>query len=79
MADRSLLHKNKLQEFRDWCSSCRIECRDGRGEYQALQVSLEGKWHVLYERAYMPEHLTVPAPLIKLVRRFLGCRKMAVY
>lgn len=77
MADRSLLHKNKLQEFREWCSTQGIECRDGRGEYQVLQVCLLGKWYALYERAYMPEHLTVPLQLIKLARRFLSDSKRA--
>jgi hypothetical protein len=75
MATRNLLHKNRLNEFREWCGANGFECRDGRGEYQVLQIKKGTQWHVLYERAYMPEHLTVPIPLLSIVRRFIATTK----
>lgn len=75
MASRSLLHKNKLSEFKSWCEANGFECRDGRGDYQVLQVKVDAKWHVVYARNYMPEHLTVPRPLINMVNKFMREKK----
>lgn len=75
MASRCLLHKTRLNEFREWCGLNGIECRDGRGDYQVLQVHIGHKWHAIYDRVYMPEHLTVPVPLLSMVRRFIHTSK----
>ena len=72
MARRDLLHKNKLEPFKVWLDDQNIAYRPGKGDWQALQVHhpLHG-WQVLYERAEMPEHLTVAQKLVELVRQFI--------
>jgi hypothetical protein len=74
MAIRCLLHKDKLPEFQSWLDSQEIENRPGRGDWQLLQVrAKDGKgWDVLYERLEMKEHVTVPDPMVQLVRRFIS-------
>lgn len=75
MATRNLLNKNRLNEFRQWCVINGLECQDGRGDYQVLQVKIASKWYALYERAYMPEYLTAPLQLLSAVRRFIASTK----
>jgi hypothetical protein len=72
MANRCVLHKNKLDEFRAWCAENSIEVRDGKGEYQLMQVRVDNQWLVIYSRLYMPEHVTVPNGLTRLVRQFVN-------
>lgn len=69
---RSLLHKTKLQAFRDWCEVKGIPVRPGRGDYQVLQVQAKPPdWFSIYERHHMPEHFTVDRRLESLVYRFI--------
>ncbi|MGL4249288.1 MAG: hypothetical protein ACRDCI_11905 [Plesiomonas shigelloides] len=68
---RCLLHKNKLDMFKLYLSENGIDFRDGRGDYQVIQVRIDGCWHAIYERANMPEHLTVVFGLERLVRKFI--------
>lgn len=72
MTNRHLLHKTKLEAFKVWLDDQNIAHRPGRGDWQALQVHhpLHG-WQVLYERAEMPEHLTVAQKLVGLVWQFI--------
>lgn len=71
MAARNLLHKDKLEAFKAWLDFTEREYRPGRGDWQVLQVKLRSGWVPVFERAEMPEHLTVPEKLIGLVRLFL--------
>ena len=72
---RNLLHKTKIEDFKRWLNLREIPHRPGNGEWQILQVCVYGAWHVLYERAKMPEHVTVPRPLEGLVRHYIKDRK----
>lgn len=73
---RCLLHKGQLQAFVEWLDKKRIQHRTGRGEFQILQVELEGnQWGVVYDRLDAPEHYTVTKPMEVLVRRFVQARK----
>ena len=69
--DRALLHKDKLESFKSWLDFKGREHRPGRGEWQLLQIKNGSGWQVLFSRANMPEHVTVPEPLIPLVRAFI--------
>lgn len=68
---RCMLHKSKLEEFKDWLTSNNYAHRPGRGDWQVLQVCKDGKnWNSVYERAHMPEHFTTDRHLDSLVSRF---------
>lgn len=71
MVARNLLHKTKLEEFKLWLDSCDRQHRPGNGDYQVLQVKHGSGWMPIFSRNEMPEHLSVPDPLIGLVRLFL--------
>lgn len=73
---RNLLHKNHLEDFKSWLTFNGVEHRPGRGDWQVLQVFVSGTWYAVYERFFMPEHLTVVGnKLEKLARRFYEDRK----
>lgn len=69
---RSLLATKKLPEFIAYCSKIGVETREGKGDYQALQVKLKsGSWMPIYERSGDNFHLTVPSCLHGLVWSFI--------
>jgi len=70
---RNLLHKDKLEELKQWLDTQGIEYRPGRGDWQLMQVRQPGRtqWDVIYERLHMPEHVTVTHPLEGLIHRFI--------
>lgn len=73
---RNLLHKKHLADFTRWAEDKDYPVRDGKGDWQVLQVWIGGVWYAIYERLYMPEHLTVAGnKLEKLVRKFYDERK----
>lgn len=77
MADRSILHKDRVQEFQSWCIAQGHDVRGPVGQYQICQIRLQGQtiWWALYFRDYMPEHVSVVRPLIPLVRQWLKGRR----
>lgn len=73
MNNRILLHKTKLEAFKLWLDSHGIAHRPGKGDYQALQVlSPESGWQVVFTKNEMPEHYTVNAKLVPIVRNFIA-------
>jgi len=49
-----------------------ISYRPGNGGYQVIQVLTEKNgWQCIYERHDMPQHYTVQAKLMHLVKRFI--------
>ena len=76
MANRCTLHKDKLDDFKQFLNDRGIAYRPGRGAYQALQVFTElSGWQCIHSRADMPEHYTVQDKLMPLVRRYLEFRR----
>jgi hypothetical protein len=72
VAQRNLLHKSKIDDFKTWLDLTETPYRDGKGEWQALQVkTAKHGWQVVYSRADMPEHYTVSESLAPLVRAFI--------
>ena len=68
---RCLLHKTKLDAFKEWLTAQGIPHREGRGEWQVLQVCKDGThWNCVYIRLDMPEHLTTDRHLDPLVAKF---------
>jgi hypothetical protein len=69
---RNLLHKDKLDTFKQWLDAKGIQHRSGRGDWQLLQVLYDGKtWACIYDRYSVLEHLTADHRLDSLVRRFI--------
>ncbi len=68
-----LLHKSKLQAFKDWLDLNGHEHRPTTADWQVLQVRPKNdtRWHAVYERAVSPEHYSVPQPLTRLVRAYI--------
>lgn len=72
---KCLLHKDRLQAFKDWLDSKGINHREGIGSYQVLQVFQQGQWMGVFKRDNMIEHLTVDVRLEELVRAFINTPK----
>ena len=72
MASRSLLHKSKLDEFKNFLLSKAIATRPGKGSFQVMQIQHpKHGWQPLYEKLHSPEHYSVPDKLIPLVMEFV--------
>lgn len=69
---RNLLHKTKLEPFKQWLTEQGYQHRAGRGDYDVLQVLMStGQWHCIFDRLNAPEHYTVALPLEPIVWRFI--------
>lgn len=68
---RNLLHKSKLEAFKQYLTERGIEHRQGRDFYQVLQVSLRGMWMCVFDRHTAPEHYTNDKRMDYLVREFI--------
>lgn len=71
MVARALLHKDKLEALKTWLDSIGHEHRPGNGAWQELQIKWGPGWQVIYSRASMPEHLSVPEPLVPFIKKFI--------
>lgn len=72
MASRNLLHLNKVEAFKLWLDRKNIAYRDGKGDYELLQVNTPNfGWQKLYRRHDMSEHITVQDKLVPLVKTFI--------
>ena len=77
MANRGVLHKNKLDDFKAFLDDNAYGYRKGKGTWQVLQVLTRSSgWQCIYERADMPEHYTVQDKLMPLVHRYLEVRRV---
>lgn len=72
---KCLLHKDKLQAFKDWLDSKGINHRESKDTYQVHQVYQQGQWMGVFRRNNMIEHLTVDVRLEELVRAFINTPK----
>lgn len=74
MTDRATLAIHKLDEFKLWLATVGAEYRSTSADWQVLQVRLPGdsRWHAIYRKLHAKEHLSVPGPLERLVREFVG-------
>ena len=74
---RCTLHKTHLEEFKRFLRDEAIAYRDGKGQYQVLQVQTpESGWQVVFSKGSMPEHYSVNSALMPLVRMFYNKRKL---
>ena len=76
MMSKCLLHKTKLEEFKSFLDKEGLPYRDGKGDWQVLQVCKDGKhWNSVFIRLDMPEHFTTDRHLDGLVAKFCRQRK----
>lgn len=74
---KCLLHINKLEAFKEFCKSMNVETRQGKGDYEVLQVKLKsGRWQAIFKSNSAKEHLTVPSCLHGLVWNFIRFEKV---
>lgn len=71
MAERCLLHKNKLELFKWWLSSRGYDIQPVKGLYEVLRAKKDHDTVIVYERNKAKEHLTVQQKDYQLVRRFI--------
>lgn len=76
MANRSILHKTKLEDFKKWCSANLISTRPGKGAFQVLQVCdpVFG-WGAIYDRIEAKEHYTADKKSEYMVLRFVRSQR----
>ena len=76
MATRNLLHKNKLEGFKQFLDDKGIAYRQGKGCFQVIQVDIPGfGWQPLFEKLEAPEHYSVPNRMLSLVREYIRTYK----
>lgn len=69
---RSLLAIHKINDFVEYCKSVGIETREGRGDYEVLQVRLKsGNWMPIFKKDSATFHVTVPNALHGIVWKFI--------
>lgn len=72
MAERCILHKNKLPQFREWLFSKGFVIESTKGDYEVLRAKKGKNTVIIYERLNAKEHLTVQQKDYRLVRHFLS-------
>lgn len=66
------INKNFMATFKKYLDKEGIPYRDGKGEYQALQIYLNSRWEVLYLSKATPLHANAKTEaLSKVVKSFL--------
>ena len=73
---RNLLHRNKLEDFKQWCISQGLSIKDPVGEYEALRICHEeSNWiiGIVYSRL-TGDHLTTFGKSTELVKAYLRDR-----
>lgn len=72
MTARNLLHKSKIPDLCRWLTARGIAHRTGHGDWQIMQIQMGSSWQAVYSRAHMPEHVSVPNPLVLLITEFVN-------
>ena len=79
MANRSLLHKSKLEDLKNWCYALGIKTEEGKGEFDVLRIYHPAfGFGVIYDRIRAKEHYTCDKVAEKIVRRFLFHRNLGI-
>ncbi len=76
MAYRNVLHKSKLEDFKNWLISKGWIIKIPKGEYEVLRAVKDGeKPLIVFTRLKVKEHYSVPDSHIELVYQFINERK----
>jgi len=71
MANKRMLNKSKLEEFKKHLDDHGIGYRPGKGPYQVLQVLTKKGFKCIFTKDSMPDHYTIQDELVPIVDRFL--------
>lgn len=71
MAERCLLHLNKLEPLKIWLTSSGYELQPTKGIYEVLRATKGEETAIIYRRSIVKEHLTVQQKDYKLIRQFI--------
>ena len=71
MAERCLLHKNKLDLFKWWLTTKGYEIQPPKDFYEALRAKKDKETIIIYRKNEIKEHLTVQQKDHRLVRQFI--------
>lgn len=76
MATRNLLHKSKLENFKNWLIEKGWKIETTKGQYEVLRANkANNKTLIIFTRNELKEHYTVPDSHIKLIYSFLNQKK----
>ena len=79
MAERCLLHKNKLYMFERWLSSKGYEIQDTKSVSEVLRATKDKETVVIFQKNNAKEHFTVQQKDYLLVRQFIKQAKNKAY
>ena len=71
MAERCLLHKNKLDKLKQWLASKGYDILTPKGTYEVLRACKGKETVIIFEKIGAKEHLTVQQKDYKLIRQFI--------
>lgn len=71
MAERCLLHKNKLELLKWWLSSKGYEIQPIKGVFEVLRAKKGKETVIIYRKSEIKEHLTVQQKDYRLIREFI--------
>ena len=71
MAERCLLHQNKLDLLKWWLSSRGYEIQATKGIYEVLRAKKDKDTVVIFKKDGAKEHLSVQQKDHKLIRQFI--------
>lgn len=71
MAERCLLHKNKLDLLKWWLTSKGYEIQDTKGYYEVLRANKDKDTIIIFKKDNAKEHLSVQQKYHRLIRQFI--------
>lgn len=73
MAERSLLHKSKLQDFKQWLIKDGWKIESTKGYYEALRATKLGKKRplIVYDKLDSKEHYSIDNRDLGLIIQFI--------
>lgn len=71
MAERCLLHQNKIDLFKWWLSSRGYEIQATKGIYEVLRAKKDKDIVIIFKKDGAKEHLSVQQKDHKLIRQFI--------
>ena len=71
MAERCLLHKNKLDLLKWWLSSKGYEIQATKGCYEVLRAKKSKDTVIVFKKDNAKEHLSVQQKDYRLIRQFI--------
>lgn len=75
MAERRLLHKTKLEDFKNWLCSDGWTIEDTKGYYEVLRARKGKRLFILYKRLDRGDHYSVMEKDVGVVRAFIRDNK----